>query len=523
MKMRIYPSTVQAEKIEKIFRALHIAYNITFHEVFQQNPQVCTLPKEDGSIWPDYHKMAGAAWKKELIRRNPAVAEAPAAAITTNNGLFLSDAKKAWKEGMHNLPVNKANRKDFHFYNGAHPRCSYMVQLEANKIEPSSDNDKVAWVTLPLIEGKIKARGFNRKISFGSDGRYTYEEAVANGDIASKLTTRISKDACGAYFISVIFNGEKRSLYRTKKAASHSEKLGLDVGVKDIAALSNGYKVENKHFKREKEKRLEKMHRQLSRRWGPANSAFRDYNRNAREENRDLLAKPSKGYIKIQRNHALLERKIARQRETYYQCKTAKIVDDASMIAVETLYVKNMMQNHRLAYALGDAAMAEFIRMLKYKAERSHVPLKAIGVFEPSSQMCSCCDAINTEVKNMSIRDWICPVCGAKHDRDINAARSILKIALTKENCKDKEVKEVKSPAKTGRSRPKENIIFEDRPNVVIIFSKNLTRLNDPRYIIMNKETGETIDDAQGAGYRSITKARNCYRAKCKWNKQNQQ
>ena len=100
-----------------------------------------------------------------------------------------------------------------------------------------------------------------------------------------------------------------------------------------------GKKYENKHFKEKKKQSLIKMNRQLSRRWGPANSAFRDYNKEIREENKSNddaedkknkeLAKPSKGYLKIQKNHAKLERRIALQRETTYHQMTAEIVKQA--------------------------------------------------------------------------------------------------------------------------------------------------------------------------------------------------
>ncbi|MBQ1250635.1 MAG: hypothetical protein IIY00_03445, partial [Clostridia bacterium] len=104
MKMQLYPSATQKEGIDRIFRALHLAYNITFHEVFQKNPEVCTEPKKDSAIWPDYKKMASAKWRHFLISQNPLIEDAPAAALTTNNGLFLLDAKRAWETGMHNLP-----------------------------------------------------------------------------------------------------------------------------------------------------------------------------------------------------------------------------------------------------------------------------------------------------------------------------------------------------------------------------------------------------------------------------------
>lgn len=64
---------------------------------------------------------------------------------------------------MHNLPVNKVDRKDFRFYNVRKPRRSFVFQLEQNKLTPSDDNPKVAWIKVPKVSGQIKARGFNRK------------------------------------------------------------------------------------------------------------------------------------------------------------------------------------------------------------------------------------------------------------------------------------------------------------------------------------------------------------------------
>lgn len=115
MKMQIYPSAAQKEKLDKIFHALHVAYNITFHEVFQKNPMVCTAPNENGDVWPDFKKITNKSWRAHLIACNSAVAEAPAAALTTNNGLFLLDGKRAWKDGMHDRPVSENLRKDFRF------------------------------------------------------------------------------------------------------------------------------------------------------------------------------------------------------------------------------------------------------------------------------------------------------------------------------------------------------------------------------------------------------------------------
>lgn len=527
MKLRLYPSPEQKTAIDNILRALHIAFNITFHQVFLKNPVICTAPKENGAVWPDWKKIAAKEWRAFLIRENPAVDYAPAASLTTNNGLFLSDSRKAWEKTMGKIPIDPNKRKEFHFYSAAKPRRSFLVQITPKNLIPSHENEKVAWISIPKV-GKIKARGFNRKLCFGKDGQYSYADALASNELPKQLTIRVSKDTCDEYFVSITFSEGKeqtRSLYLETPLAEHKEPIGVDVGVKDIAILSTGTKIENKHFKKGKQQTLKRLNRKLSRRWGPANIAYRDYNRDIRQDNRTLpdemrqpLSSPSKRYQKTQRQKAIIERRISQRRNTYYHQQTAALVQESSMIAMETLLVKNMMRNHKLAYALSDAAMSDFLAKVTYKAERYHIPLSCIGTFEPTSQLCSVCKEKNPRIRNLGIRAWTCPNCGERHDRDINAAKNILHIALTKGSIKDAPipVKETEKPPGKPRVRTKP-IPFPDRPELSIVFSKELTRPNNPRYVIKNTHTGAVIDDAQGAGYRSIANARNCYKAKFLW------
>lgn len=212
-----------------------------------------------------------------------------------------------------------------------------------------------------------------------------------------------------------------------------------------------------------------------------------------------------------------MERRIARQRDSYYHQQTAAMVRQSSLIAVETLQVKNMLRNHKLAYALSDAAMSDFLTKLKYKAERRQVKILPIGTFEPSSQLCSVCGAQYPRAKNLNVREWICPQCYAHHDRDVNAAKNILKIALAKGAAEDDSLPPDKAPNPPPGSRQKNRIILADKPEIVVTFSKELSGLNNPRYVILNTKTNEIIDDAQGKGYRSISNAKNCYKAKKKW------
>lgn len=96
MKMRIYPSAEQAKQFDRFFLALQLAYNMTFHEVFLKNPNVCQ--EKEGVFWPDYEKMGNSAWRKKLIENKPIIAEVPAVAIENANGLFRKDAKRHGKQ-----------------------------------------------------------------------------------------------------------------------------------------------------------------------------------------------------------------------------------------------------------------------------------------------------------------------------------------------------------------------------------------------------------------------------------------
>ena len=96
------------------------------------------------------------------------------------------------------------------------------------------------------------------------------------------------------------------------------------------------------------------------------------------------------------------------------------------MIVSENLQIKNMIKNHHLAKAISDVSWYEITRQLEYKSKWNGREYVKIDTFYASSQLCSDCGYQNTETKDLSVREWECPVCGAKHDRDINAAKNIL-------------------------------------------------------------------------------------------------
>ena len=130
--------------------------------------------------------------------------------------------------------------------------------------------------------------------------------------------------------------------------------------------------------------------------------------------------------IKVARVHE----HIANQRNDFLQKQSTRLVSENQVIGIEDLSVKNMVRNHKLAKSISDVSWSKFVFMLEYKAQIYGTEIIKVPRFYASSQLCSCCGHKNPAVKNLSIRNWTCPICNTYHDRDINAATNILNKAL---------------------------------------------------------------------------------------------
>ena len=215
--------------------------------------------------------------------------------------------------------------------------------------------------------------------------------------IDAKILSATISEHAGRWFVSVQVEEEQEKPIPTATSA-----LGVDLGIKLLATLSDGTTFENPRALKHAQKKLRRVERQKSRR-----------------------QKGSKNRKKTCRKLAKQHARIAHIREDATHKLTSYLVKNHALIAIEDLHVSGMLKNHKLAQAVSDSNFGEIRRQLEYKAEWHGTHLVVIDRWYPSSKTCSSCNFVRDEL-GLDERMFVCPGCGYLTDRDYNAAKNIL-------------------------------------------------------------------------------------------------
>lgn len=366
IKIRLYPNKTQEQTLNKVLGCYRFVYNQMLAQ--KQNAyktDKTNLKVTDLSKW--FHgtllKDEQYAWLKE---QNTKVMKQ---AIRQMDGAY----QKFFKQ--HNGFPKFKTKKD---------KQSAMFPYEAISKHNTFETRHIS-LTTPL-----------KNIKFRCSDLYFSRLQKYNKNIRSAT---LSKTKSGNFFLSILIEMEEAELKRFEHT---NEQVGIDLGVKDFVITSDGEVFENKHFFKKEEKQMNKLQRQLSRK-----------------------VKGSNNRKRVQVRIAKLFERITNKKETYIHYVVNELLTYFDAVFMEDLNVQGMLKNHHLAKAIQEVGFYKFKETLVNKALVNNKQVVFIDRFYPSSKTCSVCGYKKRDLK-LSDREWVCPQCGTKHDRDINAAMNIL-------------------------------------------------------------------------------------------------
>ena len=360
-KLRLYPNLEQSNKINQTIGCSRLVYNqFLDYKIYDYKNNKTSVSYKDCSKLLTTLKIA-LPFLKEVDK------------FALQNSLKHLDAsyKNFFKNGF-GFPKFKSKHNKVN---------SYTTNFTNNNIKVT---DK--YVQLPKV-GKVKYRGYKNN----NIGDYKI------------ISATISRNNLNQYYCSVLCELEITPLPTLTK------EVGIDLGVKTFATLSDGNSISNPRTLFKYESKLKKEQRRLSKKQKGSKN---------QEKQRLILAK--------------IHQKIANIREDFLQKESTKIIIENQVICLECLSVKNMMTSDKLknmAKELSNVGLNRFVNLLTYKADWYGRNLIKIDRYYPSSQLCNCCGYKNTKL-DINDRIWLCPSCNTLLDRDYNASLNILKEGL---------------------------------------------------------------------------------------------
>ena len=366
IKIRLYPNKTQEQTLNKVLGCYRFVYNQMLarkQNAYKTNKT--NLKVTDLSKW--FHgtllKDEQYTWLKE---QNTKVMKQ---AIRQMDGAY----QKFFKQ--HNGFPKFKTKKD---------KQSALFPYEAISKHNTFETRHIS-LTTPL-----------KNIKFRCSDLYFSRLQKYNKNIRSAT---LSKTKSGNFFLSILIEMKDTEL---KKFEHTNEQVGIDLGVKDFVITSDGEVFENKHFFKKEEKQIKKLQRQLSKK-----------------------VKGSNNRKKVQIRIAKLFERIMNKKNAYIHYVTNELLTYFDTIFMEDLNVSGMLRNHHLAKAIQEVGFYKFKETLINKALVNDKQVIFVDRFYPSSKTCSVCGYKKRDLR-LSDREWVCPVCGTQHDRDINAATNIL-------------------------------------------------------------------------------------------------
>jgi transposase, IS605 OrfB family, central region len=224
----------------------------------------------------------------------------------------------------------------------------------------------------------------------------------------------------GKYYAVLLVENENQAFNKT------NERIGLDFGISDLLVASDEQKVPSIRFDKKRSKKMHDWEKRLARRRLQAQKemAWDKHNKVLQPRKMSDFKNMQKARLMVAKIHE----KIANQRQNYLHQITTKLVKSYDLIVIEDLKAKNMMGNHKLARAIANQSWGGIRRMLTYKCTWYGKQLVIVNPYK-TSQICSYCGQDDGK-HELAVREWDCPQCGRRHDRDINAAKNILNLGL---------------------------------------------------------------------------------------------
>ena len=366
IKIRLYPNKKQELKLNQVLGCYRFVYN----HMLARKQQIYNETKKSLSVTDLSKYFHGELLKDEkyvwLKEQNTKV-------MKQSIRQMLSAYDKFFKQ--HNGFPKFKSKKD---------KQSALFPLEAISKSNKFETRKIT-LTQPL-----------KDICFRCSDLY-FNRLKQYHDMIRSAT--LSKTKSGNFFLSILIDIPNDEVVKFNQT---NECVGIDLGVKDFVITSDGEVFENKHFFKSQEQKIAKLQRQMSRKQKGSNN---------RNKVRIKLAKAFE--------------KITNQKEQYIHSVVNELLTYYDTVFMEDLNVKGMLRNHHLAKAIQEVGFYKFKETLVNKALVNGKQVVFINRFYPSSKTCSVCGYKKQDLR-LSDREWVCPKCGTKHDRDINAAVNIL-------------------------------------------------------------------------------------------------